>query len=361
VGILARLCTNRPPDRNLDTTDPIDYYQDPPISPAHLTKGLPVLLLTRRRFGLSAGAAAASLSVIGTVEGAAGSELAVDAPPLDPEARLNLQFRELYGINRQELWEATPLAALTLIGTGELWRVEFGRVVKSYPPPAWIAKVKGLMHSVIGTQATWARLLRARPLNTGRESASVLATGLSQLVKIVPTDLPPEVAPQALIVLEALHELADGWAGGKPATPDDLPATMKRVRPDIERVVNVAGEAIYESLVNNLQALIRESKPNDWEQCLVGVCGVGFARRDSLEIAAAMSVMGRDAVGTKLLYLENAFTIPAGMSQLAAALTDRELGQAVFGDPYRMWRDLMSDVAIRHAGGSFFPEMGRPG
>ena len=66
-------------------------------------------------------------------------------------------------------------------------------------------------------------------------------------------------------------------------------------------------------------------------------------------------------MGTRLLYLENAFTIPAGLSQLAAAVADLELGAAVFGDPYRMWRDLMGDVATRHAGGGFFPEMGKPG
>jgi hypothetical protein len=26
-----------------------------------------------------------------------------------------------------------------------------------------------------------------------------------------------------------------------------------------------------------------------------------------------------------------------------------------------MWRDLLGDVATRHAGGGFFPEMGKPG
>jgi hypothetical protein len=86
---------------------------------------------------------------------------------------------------------------------------------------------------------------------------------------------------------------------------------------------------------------------------------VGFARRDNIEIAAAMSVMGRDVVGTRLLYFENAFTIPAGAAQIGAALADLALGRDVFGDPYRMWRDLLGDVAVAHAGGGFFPETGR--
>ena len=324
-------------------------------------KGFLVSPQSRRSFVLSAGAVAASVSAIGQVVGAPAVEEKAEEPPLDPVAQLNLQFRALYAVNRQELWEATPLAALTLIGTGEIWRVEFGQVVKSYPPTGWIAKLKGIMHGVIGTQATWARLVRGKSPKAVREAASALATGLGDAIKNGANDLPAEVAPSGRVVLEALRDMAAGWAAGKPTDAEEFPATLKRVRPDLDRVLNAVGEAIYESVARNLQAFARESKPKDWDRCLVGVCGVGFARRDNIEIAAAMSVMGRAALGTRLLYLENAFTIPAGMSQLAAAIADLELGQAVFGDPYRMWRDLLGDVAMRHAGGGFFPEMGKPG
>jgi hypothetical protein len=299
--------------------------------------------------------------MIGQEDGAPGAKANVDEPPVDLLARLNLQFRALYGANRQELSESTPLAALTLIGTGEIWRVEFGQVVKSYPPPRWIANVKGIMHGVIATQATWARLVRGTSLAAAREAASALATGLSDCIKNAANELPPDVVQPARLVLEPLRDLASGWAVEKPTDAEEFPATLERVRPDLEKVLSATGEAIYESVVRNLQAFVRESKPKDWERCLVGVCGVGFARRDNIEIAAAMSVMGRDAVGTRLLYLENAFTIPDGIAQLAGAMADQELGQAVFGDPYRMWRDLLGEVAMRHAGGGFFPEMGKPG
>jgi hypothetical protein len=322
-------------------------------------EGILVSSQSRRSFVLSAGAVAASM--IGRAEQAPAAQAKAAEPPIDPVAQLNLQFRALYGVNRQELLAANPLAALTLIGTGEIWRVEFGQAVKSYPPTRWIANVKGVMHGVIATQATWARLVRGKSVNAAREAAVALATGLSDAHKNAATDLPAEVAPPARVVLEALREMSARWAGGKPAGAEEFPATFKRVRPDLDKVLNATGEAIFDSIVRNLQAFARESKPQDWDQALVGVCGVGFARRDNIEIAAAMSVMGRDSVGTRLLYLENAFTIPAGITQLAAAIADRELGQAVFGDPYRMWRDLLGGVATRHAGGGFFPEMGKPG
>jgi hypothetical protein len=314
---------------------------------------------TRRAFALSVGAVASSM--MRRAEQTPPAQDKSAELPVDHIAQLNLQFRALYGVNRQELLEANPLSALTLIGTGEIWRVEFGQAVKSYPPTRWIAHLKGIMHSVIATQATWARLVRGKSGNTAREAAATLAAGLSDSIKNAASALPPEVAAPARVVLEALREISLRWAGGNPADADEFPATLKRVRPDLDKVLSAAGEAVYESIVRNLQALKRESKPKDWEQALVGVCGVGFARRDNIEIAAAMSVMGRDCVGTRLLYLENAFTIPAGIAQLAAALADRELGQAVFGDPYRMWRDLFGDTATHHAGGGFFPEMGKPG
>ena len=78
------------------------------------------------------------------------------------------------------------------------------------------------------------------------------------------------------MVLVALRDMAAGWALGKPTDAEEFPAKFKRVRPDLEKLVNTAGEAIFESVVVNLQAFVRESKPKDWERCLVGVCGVGL-------------------------------------------------------------------------------------
>lgn len=280
-------------------------------------------------------------------------------PEQDPIARLNTRFRELYGINREELFATTPLAAVMLIGTGEVWRVEFGQPVRSYAPIPWIAKVKGLMHAVIATQATAARLVRAKDVNAARTDAGTLSEAIASGIDQIAGELPAAVAPPARTVLLALKDLADGWTAGRPATLAGFTAALKTVHPELEQILSAVGEAVYQSVVAGLQKLAAESRPEDWQTCLVGVCGVGFARRDNIEIAAAMAVMGRDAVGTRLLYFENAFTIPAAAAQIGAALADRALGEDVFGDPYRMWRDLLGDVAVAHAGGGFFPEMGR--
>ena len=319
--------------------------------------------LDRRTFVVNAGALA--LATVGQAcpDSAVQAQDAKKTGDLadDPVALLNVRFRELYAANRDELLAVTPLAALMLIGTGEVWRLEFGQPVRSYAPTPWIVKVKGLMHAVIATQATAARLVRSKALPAARADAGRLAEALVSAAGLITDSLPADLVLSVRSVVGALRRLAEGWVAGQPATAERFSAAIKPVQPDLDRVLTAVGEAVYESVVTGLRKFAAESDPQEWKRCLVGVCGVGFARRDNIEIAAAMSVMGRDAVGTRLLYLENTFTIPAGAAQIAASLADRALGQDVFGDPYRMWRDLLGDVAVRRAGGSFFPETGRGG
>ena len=227
---------------------------------------------SRRGFVLSAGALAAYISMIGQVIGATAVQAKADEPPVDLWHDLSAHL-PLYGANRQELLAATPLAALTLIGTGEIWRVEFGQVVKSYRPTPWIAKVKGLMHGVIATEATWARLVSGKSLNAAREDASALTAGLSDAIKNAAIELPAETPCRARCVGDALQRRC------RPAGPCGSRLRCRRVfrdndtgsTIDLDNVLNATGEAIYQSVVRNLQAFARESKPRDWERCLVGV------------------------------------------------------------------------------------------
>lgn len=278
--------------------------------------------------------------------------------PDDPVAKLNMTFRSLYGANREQVLEETPLAALTLIGTGEIWRVEHGAVVKCYQPDQTLPKIKGLMHAVLGAHGAWSQLLRGRDSSLALLAARQLNEALGEAIERAAAELPAELAHPARDVLTELKRLSDGWLSGRHATADEFPSALKSVNPQLERVIKLVGHATYNALSDGFEAFRNESSPSDWAQCYVGVCGPGQGRRDNIEIAAAMSVMGREAVGIRLLYLENALTIADGLRFLAAALVERDLGQAVFDDQYRMWRDLLADTAIEYAGGGFFPQLG---
>lgn len=280
-------------------------------------------------------------------------------------ADLNTAFRRMYGVNRDELAATVPLAAATLIGTAEISRIEHGRVVKTYPPAVeWIAAAKGLLHGLLAVQATGARLLRAREGGDGLLEAALRDTDdlvplLDRATTLTVTAFPAELALPVRRVVGAAAALARHRAEAGRAVAGDMIAAMRPVQGDLEAVLDAVGEAVYASVVRSLRAFRDESRPQDWAGCLLLVCGPPFGRRDSIEIAAAMEVFGREALGTRLLYVDNVFTIPAAINQVGGAIADRDLGAAVFGDPLRMWRDLLGDVARRHAGGGFFPSMGR--
>ena len=278
-------------------------------------------------------------------------------------ADLNAAFRRMYGVNRDELAATVPLAAATFIGTAEISRIEHGRVVKTYPPAAeWIAAAKGLLHGLLAVQATGARLLRGAAgddaiLAAARNDAQQLVPLLGEAA-VLAAALPADIVSQARRVLDAMLALARRRADAGLAVTGDMPAAMGPVQGDLDWVLEKVGEAVYASVVDSLRAFRDESRPEDWAECLFLVCGPPFGRRDNIEIAAGMEVFGREALGTRLLYVDSVFTIPAAITQVGGAIADRDLGAAVFGDPYRMWRDLLGDVARRHAGGGFFPPMG---
>jgi hypothetical protein len=289
------------------------------------------------------------------------------APDHSPEggsaADLNTAFRRMYGVNRDELAATVPLAAVTFIGTAEISRIEHGRVVKTYSPAVeWIAAAKGLLHSLLAVQATGARLLRGAAgddaiLAAARNDAQQLVPLLGEAA-VLAAALPADIAPQARRIIDCMLALARRRAETGQAVAGDMRAAMGPVQEDLDIVLGNVGEAVYASVVGSLRAFRDESRPEDWAECLLLVCGPPFGRRDNIEIAAGMEVFGCEALGTRLLYVDNVFTIPAAISQIGGAIADRDLGAAVFGDPLRMWRDLLGDVARRHAGGGFFPAMG---
>jgi hypothetical protein len=160
-------------------------------------------------------------------------------------------------------------------------------------------------------------------------------------------------------VLAAAATLSRRWAEEGRAAPGDTRAALAPLQGDLDSILDQTGAAVFADVVAGLRAFRDDSRPEDWASCLVLVCGPPFGRRDSIEIAAGMEVFGREALGTRLLYVDNVFTIPAAISQMGDAVADRDLGADVFGDPYRMWRDLFGDVARRRAGTGFFPCMAR--
>jgi hypothetical protein len=328
----------------------------PPRSPHEVS----IMGRIDRRQIVGAAAVAALLTQVGPPGTAAGQESGGDGPPppADRIAALNAEFRGLYAANRDELVTAVPLAAATLIGTAEIGRIEHGRITHIYPAAtAWVARVKGLLHGLIALQATGARLVRGTDAAAARQDATRLAGMLEESTRLA-TGLPDAITAAAGRVLAAAATLSRRWAEEGRAAAGDTRAALAPLQGDLESILDQTGAAVFADVVAGLRAFRDDSRPEDWASCLVLVCGPPFGRRDSIEVAAGMEVLGRDALGKRLLYIDNVFTLDAAARQAAGCVADRDLGTDIFGDPLRMWRDLLGDTSRRRAGGGFFPFMG---
>ena len=173
----------------------------------------------------------------------------------DHVARLNETFRSLYSQNREQALAEIPVVALTLIGTGEIWRFDYGRAVKCYRPPEVLPKIKGLMHAVLGVHGTWRLLLRNKDAPAAKQAAHALNTALEDAIGRASSELPAKLAEPASVVLKELQRLSEGWSSGRPATAGEFPAALGQVQPSLQEVIRITGDAAYNSLRTSFSVL----------------------------------------------------------------------------------------------------------
>ncbi|CAJ0888787.1 hypothetical protein AMST5_03907 [freshwater sediment metagenome] len=112
---------------------------------------------------------------------------------------------------------------------------------------------------------------------------------------------------------------------------DRIWTALARVQAELNQFIDIVGEGVYASMPKGFRDFIAESEQPCGAQCIVCVCGVAFARRDNVEIAAAMALMSRDTVGTRLFYLENVVLLTICFERGKVERAD-EKGEAKF-DP----------------------------
>ena len=157
-----------------------------------------------------------------------------------------------------------------MIGTGEIWRIEFGQIIKCYRPIQEASKIKGLMHAVLGTHGAWGLLRRKNGRENARQNAAELEEALAEAIESASIELPAEMALPAKVVLAELHRLAGRWSSGAAATADDFPSAIERCRPQLEEVIKATGDAVYAALLDGFHAFKNESTAERWRNCFVG-------------------------------------------------------------------------------------------
>lgn len=274
-----------------------------------------------------------------------------DTPPSLTE--LNQRMRGYYGASRSELLARQPLVLVA--GVSEI-KVNSGGVRRQVPVESGVyTALKNYTHLVLGGYGVLAPLMEGTggdlgPVRTYRGEAEQYRQHLAAL--------PVSESDRALLgrVVEAHARLAgdvvDGGVRG-----ERLRQRFAGLWPVLAPVVRRAGEehaAAYRKAIAEVRASV---PPATWAQAVVVVPSAATARRDNLETAMFVEAFGRDALGKRIFFAENAFGPDAAPAQLGTYLIDQRLARDLFRDPYRMWRDVFSDQARQIAGGTFLPSL----
>jgi hypothetical protein len=275
-------------------------------------------------------------------------------PGADPYAELNKAAREAYAAAKaQALRPDQPVFLvgrdITLMKDGQRWTQPIA--------PALYRDLKSLSHIPLGIFAAasaWGRapddpqwMKRLGVLRGHAEAA--LATldrvGLSEIQQARQRDM-----------LQRSIAYVDGLGEQKPE-PAALRAYAASVGPATLANAADAAKAGIDDLHRAVTELRAQLAPGDWERAYVLILAPKTPRDGNLAYAYFANAMGRAAEGQRLIYAESIFDQQVALNLLRTLVIDRSVGEAFYGDPSRMERDLLADGATA----ALLPMFGRLG
>jgi hypothetical protein len=148
----------------------------------------------------------------------------------------------------------------------------------------------------------------------------------------------------------------DGLGEQKPE-PAALRAYAASVGPATLANAADAAKAGIDDLHRAVTELRAQLAPGDWERAYVLILAPKTPRDGNLAYAYFANAMGRAAEGQRLIYAESIFDQQVALNLLRTLVIDRSVGEAFYGDPSRMERDLLADGATA----ALLPMFGRLG
>lgn len=156
-----------------------------------------------------------------------------------------------------------------------------------------------------------------------------------------PADL---LARQNKIVRESLGFL-DDVIGRHKYTRKELETFTRRMSPLVMANVADATRAQLDILHAQVSAWRREMTPQEWEALHVLIVAAHMPRDGSLHVQYFARLLHEPIEGRRIVVAESLWEEPKAMELYGSHLLDGSIGQAFFGDPMRMHRDLLADAA----------------
>jgi hypothetical protein len=270
----------------------------------------------------------------------------VPAAPVDDLIQLNKVARDAYAKGRAQLLVAAD--PVFVVAFDELVLHNGGQTLKATFTPEIYHRLKQVAHLPLGIYGAlaptmagldaagdWRDSLKAMAAAADAAGDDIDRLGLAAPVR----------ARQHRILDTARALIAGALAGAAPPTPEALTAFARQVAPwtlvNATEAANAQLDGLH-LLVTAWRAQIGEAA---WARAYVLVLGPRTPRAGNLGYEYFSAAMGPGAAGDRLIYTESIYDEATAMKLLGVLLIDRKVGEAFFGEPARMERDLLSDAA----------------
>ncbi|TWU27305.1 hypothetical protein [Bythopirellula polymerisocia] len=129
---------------------------------------------------------------------------------------------------------------------------------------------------------------------------------------------------------------------------EELHLFTRRMLPMIKANIACAAASQLDAMHSQVMGWKQEMTPAEWNRVRVAVKGAVLARNGSLAKQYFERLLRIKGEGMRLTYMELYFPPTPLQTLLATRSVDRGIGNAVFGDPDRMFRDVLADAATAH-------------
>ncbi len=125
----------------------------------------------------------------------------------------------------------------------------------------------------------------------------------------------------------------------------DLESFTRRMSPLVLANVAEATRAQLDAMHSQVSAWRREMSSREWETLHVLIVTAHMPRDENVQVQYFSRLLNEPAEGRRIIVAESLWEEPKALDLYGTHLLDGTIGQAFFGDPMRMHRDLLGDAA----------------
>jgi hypothetical protein len=258
---------------------------------------------------------------------------------------LNRATRKMYAGGRARELATIPIVII-VSGDDLILRKNGKRVVATVIPREYHA-LKCIAHSMLGLFTHLAhepgKPLDEERIKTLKEYRDLLvAAGPAARTCGFDADT---LARQERIIARGLAFIDAVLKDGQ-VSADDLAKYCRASRPDVLANAAAAARAQLVATHRQVMAWKKDMTAEEWSALTVIVQGMQTPRAENAAVQYFARLFGEtNGEGRRIVYAEALWDEEQAMNLLGTLRLDGKLSIAVFGDPFRMYRDLLADVA----------------